>query len=68
MAEVPLTWDASRQLCPANLHIEIQSQCAQLRKRILIPGVNAKTHGLDVIIQIMCPDTNHILIPSGNGV
>ena len=30
-------------------------------------GVNARTRGLDVIIQIMYPDTDHMLIPGVNG-
>ena len=42
---------------------------AQLRKRerTLIPGVNAKTHELNVIIQIMDPDSEDMLIPGVNG-
>lgn len=26
-----------------------------------------KTHGSDIITQIMYPDTDHVLIPGGNG-
>ena len=42
---------------------------AELRKAegVLIAGVNAKSHWSDVIIQIMYPDTDHMLIAGVNG-
>lgn len=39
----------------------------QGRECTLIPSVNAKTHGSDVIIQIMYPDADHMILPGVNG-
>lgn len=37
-----------------------------MERECLLPGVNANTRGLDVIIQIINIDTDHMLVPGVN--